>query len=119
MSKGHENLIPLDKRTKEAQREIQSKGGAASSAAQRKRKALKESMNLLLDMPIKDRRKLNKAVRAGFNEKNVDNSILVVMALFDKAVSGDIPAIKELRSLIDEAGNDSGQLEALIKGLKE
>lgn len=33
MAKGHENLIPLNKRSKEAQRKIQSMGGTACRAA--------------------------------------------------------------------------------------
>jgi len=118
-NKGHENLIPLNERTKEAQREIQSEGGIASAEVRRKRRALKETMDILLSMPIKDKRKLNKVAKMGLTDDDADNSALVVIALFDKAVSGDVPAIKELRSLIDEAGSETGQLEALIRGLKD
>lgn len=37
-----DNLIPLPKRTKEAQREIQSKGGKASCEAQREKKRMSQ-----------------------------------------------------------------------------
>lgn len=114
-----ENLIPLNKRTKEAQREIQSMGGTASARARRKRKSLKESMNALLEMTPASKRDFNKLVRAGIPLENIDNSQLIVLALFNQAKSGDVAAIKELRNLIDESGeNDVGKLETLIEGLK-
>jgi len=113
----NENLIPLDQRTKDEQREIAQMGGIASAEARRRRKALKETMNLLLEMPATDKRKLAKAVKIGFPDGEVDNSTLVVISLFEKAVGGDIPAIKELRSLIDEGGADNGKLEELLKGI--
>lgn len=119
MTNGEKNLIPLNKRTKEAQREIQSMGGTASAQARRKRKSLKESMNALLEMTPANKRDFNKLIRAGIPFENIDNSQLVVLALFNQAKSGDVAAIKELRNLIDESvENDTGKLEVLIKELK-
>jgi hypothetical protein len=45
----NENLIPLDQRTKEEQREIQKKGGQASVAARRKKRDIKKALQALLD----------------------------------------------------------------------
>jgi hypothetical protein len=45
----NENLIPLDQRTKEEQREIQKKGGQASVAARRKKRDIKKALQVLLD----------------------------------------------------------------------
>jgi hypothetical protein len=112
------NLIPFDKLTEDEQRKIRSSGGIASGASRRRRKALKETMDILLSLPVKDKRKLAKAVKFGFADDDIDNSALVVIALYEKAIDGDIPAIKELRSLIDESSGDVGQLEILIKALK-
>ena len=52
MAKGHENLIPLNKRSKEAQRKIQSMGGKACREKNRKKKSLKELTLLLLENPV-------------------------------------------------------------------
>lgn len=52
MAKGHENLIPLNKRSKEAQRKIQSMGGKACREKNRKKKTLKELTLLLLENPV-------------------------------------------------------------------
>lgn len=49
---GTKNLIPLNKRTKEAQKKIQSMGGQASKEAARRKKNLKELTLLLLENPV-------------------------------------------------------------------
>ena len=45
---GQENLKPLDKRTKEEQREIQVKGGIASGKARREKADMRKLMNMML-----------------------------------------------------------------------
>ena len=97
-----QNLVPLPKRSKEAQREIRSKGGKAGAEAKRRRKTLKESMNALLDLPISNVRDYNKVARMGINIEDIDNSQLVIVALFNRAKSGDVYAIKELREIVGE-----------------
>lgn len=52
MAKGHENLIPMQKRTAEEQRKITTAGGKASGIARRKKKNLKELTQMLLENPV-------------------------------------------------------------------
>lgn len=110
------NLLPGRITTEEAPK-LGRMGGLASAESRRKRKALKETMEVLLSLPVSDRRRLTKAAKLGLAPDDIDNSTLVAIALWDKAISGDVPAIKELRALVDEGGSDTGQLEQLIKGL--
>jgi len=109
------NLKPV--RSKSEARERGRAGGKKSGVARRQRKSLKDSMNLLLSLEITDKKRLDQALKMGFEERETDNSVLVTLALFDKAVKGDVMAIKELRSLIEETSNDTGILENLLKGL--
>ena len=120
-NKGHDNLIPLPQRTKEEQRRIAVEGGKASGEARRKRKALKESMNALLELPIVGNGIIEKMAELGIKTEDMDNSQLVVVALFQQACSGDVPAIKELRNLIgeDDAGKEQGMWEELIRGMQD
>lgn len=116
-----ENLIPLDKRTKDEQREIASKGGKASGKSRRKRKLLKDSMNALLDLSVGNKKEYNALVKMGVPVEDINNSQLIVVALFNQAKKGDVAAIKELRNLIGEDGKENegtGQIERLIEGLK-
>lgn len=116
-----EDLIPLNKRTKDEQKKIASMGGKASGKARRKRKTLKENMNALLELVPSNARDYNKLVKAGIELEDIDNSQLITLALFNEAKNGNIQAIKELRDLIGEGKeeNDSGKLTELIEGLKE
>lgn len=47
--KGQENLVPLNKRTKEEQREIQIAGGIASGKARKEKATMKKTLEMLLD----------------------------------------------------------------------
>ena len=114
------NLIPLTQRGKEEAKKIRQKGQKAQKEAQRRRKTLRESMNALLDLPISNQRDFNKVVKMGIPMEDIDNSQLIVLALFNQAKLGDVAAIKELRNLIgEEESRDTGQLDDLIRGLKE
>ena len=52
--KQNENLIPNTKRTPSELREITQKGGKASGEARRKKKALREEMEELLSITLKN-----------------------------------------------------------------
>ncbi len=116
------NLVPFDKRTESERKRIASEGGKASGAARRAKRTMREYADLLLSLPVSDRRRWNKLARAGIPPEGCDNKMLVVFALMQAAQAGDVPAVKELRNLIgedDTSTNDSGQLEDLIKGFQE
>lgn len=48
-NKGQENLIPLNERTKEEQREIARQGGIASGKARQEKATFKKTLEMLLD----------------------------------------------------------------------
>ncbi|MCI6511932.1 MAG: hypothetical protein MR435_03235 [Coprococcus catus] len=52
MSNGLENLIPLNRRTKEEQRKIQSQGGKASGESRRRKADFRKTLNMLLTAEI-------------------------------------------------------------------
>lgn len=52
MASGHENLIPLNQRTKVEQRKIASAGGKASGEARRKKADFRKTLNTLLTAEI-------------------------------------------------------------------
>lgn len=116
------NLVPF---TSEQSREEAvtngRKGGVASGQAKRRRKLLKDSMNALLELPVSSTKEYNALIKMGIDIEDIDNSQLIVLALFNRAKSGDVAAIKELRNLIGEDSSEdksAGQLERLIEGLK-
>lgn len=97
-----QNLIPLDKRAKSEQREIQAMGGRASGVSRRRKRALKEAADMYLAMPVKDKRSLNKLLRAGVDEDDADNQMLIIAGLVARAAKGDAKAAKLIFDLIGE-----------------
>lgn len=102
------NLIPNRERTPSERRRNAKKAGKASGESRRKRKALKDSMNYLLSLPIKDQKEVKRLEALGIPEEEIDNSQLIVLALFLRAKTGDVAAIKELRNLIGEDESIAG-----------
>lgn len=97
-----QNLIPLDKRAKSEQREIQAMGGRASGVSRRRKRALKEAADMYLAMPVNDKRSLNKLLRAGVDEDDADNQMLIIAGLVARAAKGDAKAAKLIFDLIGE-----------------
>ena len=98
MAKGHENLIPLNKRSKEVQREIQEKGRKANKEKWEARKTFKEELLLLLSQG--------------------DTQNKISLALIQKAMNGDTKAFEVIRDSIGEKPTDkieqSGELNNTI-----
>ena len=116
------NLVPFTSEQSHEEAVINGrKGGVASGQAKRRRKLLRDSMNALLELPVSSTKEYNALINIGIDIEDIDNSQLIVLALFNKAKSGDVAAIKELRNLIGEDSAEdksAGQLERLIEGLK-
>ena len=116
------NLVPFTSEQSREEAVINGrKGGVASGQAKRRRKLLKDSMNALLELPVSSTKEYNALIKIGIDIEDIDNSQLIVLALFNRAKSGDVAAIKELRNLIGEDNTEdksAGQLERLIEGLK-
>ncbi len=101
-----ENLVPLNRRTKSEQREIQSAGGVASGAARRRRRSLKEAADLYLSLPLADRRVWNKISRAGVAPEDIDNQMAMIAGLTAAACKGNAKAAKVVFELL---GEDAGE----------
>lgn len=86
---------------------------------------MREYADFLLSLEVHDGRKFNKMARAGVPPESCDNKMLVVFGLMQAAQSGDVAAVKELRSLIGEdmlpagsAETESGVQDSLIKAVR-
>ena len=102
-----ENLIPFSERTESEQREIQSKGGKKSGESRRKKKSMKQVMDMLLQMPASTISDYQLLADMGidlneFSETEINNMLVVNAALLSQAKTGNVKAIKELRSIIQD-----------------
>lgn len=99
------NLIPNSERTPSELREITSKGGKKSGESRRRKKTMKQVMDMLLGMPANTPQDWQLLANLGFNldeldEDTVNNILIVNAALLKNAKQGDVASIKELRSII-------------------
>ena len=100
------NLIPQSERTKEEQREIARKGGIASGKARRRKKLIKEQLELLLSLPLKDENAKKKLKQLGINADNIDNQMAMIISIWNKALKGDVQAFNSIRDTVGEKPKD-------------
>lgn len=122
MSKGKkENLIPLNKRTKEAQREIAKKGAEASNKKQAEKRLLKDTIEMMLKLQPTPQMVNECAEKFGFNPKDLQD--IITGGLINKAMSGDSRAFEVLRDTVgqkpkEEVINTNLNTDATIEELK-
>lgn len=97
---GHENLIPFNQRSKEEVREMNRKGGINSGKARREKKALKETLEYLLQQAVKDGD--GNIVKNPITQEDEDYQLRIVTKLILKAGKGDIDAIRLIQNMKGE-----------------
>ena len=107
MANGHENLIPQSERTKEEQRKIASMGGVASGVARRKKKAMRDTINLALGLrsELTDA-EIERYMRLGFADEDIDNQAKIIMGIMKLAADGDIRAAEFIRDTAGQKPKD-------------
>ena len=93
------NLVPFDERTESEQREIASAGGKASGKARRRKKSMKQKMQLLLSLPAADNDQTELSAM-GVDPDDMDNEMVLVKALFIAAAAGDTRAFDRIQDVL-------------------
>lgn len=97
-----QNLIPFNKRTKSEARESAKKGGQKSGEVRRQRKAMKDTMKMLLDLklPESDGKEQLKLMGIEEDELNIQTAILTNQV--QKALEGNLESAKFVRDTVGE-----------------
>lgn len=116
-------LIPLNERTKEEQRRIASEGGKASGAARRQRKAIKETVEMILGLPVMDRKEWNALAKMGLDPEEITQQAALAMAIIQNAKKRGSPTdLETLAKLLGEGVGKAQQETAddpITTALKE
>lgn len=91
-----ENLIPMNKRTEEEQKEIARKGGKASGAARRRKRDAKSAAQLILNLPAVENVERNLKALGVLDEEDCTNLVAIMARAYDKAMTGDVNAMRFL-----------------------
>lgn len=116
-----ENLTPFTEMSEERAREIRSMGGKASGESRKRKKAMREQAELLLSLPLKDKKAQKVLQGLGLKKGDLDNQMIIVAAMWQRAAKGDIEAATWLRDLLGEKPAEqlvmSGELNNPFKDL--
>ena len=92
-----ENLVSLADRTTEEKREIGIKGGKASGEARRRKKNMKECLQLLLSLDVKNPKVREQLAKLGIEDEQMTNEMAMMVSALNKATKGDIQAMNFVR----------------------
>ena len=119
MANGTENLIPMNQRTKEAQREIAKKGAEASNKVQNEKRTFKKAIEWLANSDIKitqgsmfDLMKAN-----GIDTSKLNTTQMATLGLWWGAVQGNSTNFKTLmegNNEITESSTETPKLQVEI-----
>jgi len=105
----NENLIPFNERTEEEQRELARMGGIASGEARRRKRDIKDTLDILLSKPFKLKNKGYKSIvtqlkSLGIDESEIDNQMAMTYALFLTTLNGSKNSVNAFNSIRDTLG---------------
>lgn len=96
MAGGNDNLIPMNERTKDEQREIATAGGKASGESRRRKRTLREIAEMLAE------RKVNMPMPDGSTEEMTYDAALI-QSMYQRAVAkGDTKAATFIAKVLGE-----------------
>ena len=96
------NLVPQAERSPSEAREMGRKGGIASGAARRRKKSMKQKMQLLLSLPAADNDQAELSAM-GVDPEDMDNEMVLVKALFLAAAEGDTKAFDRVQDVLGKS----------------
>jgi hypothetical protein len=95
----NENLKKIS--STERARELGSKGGKASAEVRRKKKNFKDTLKLMLDLPLlPSEKEFLKGHEVDEDEQTKE--MMLIVSLYRKAIKGDVAAFKEIKALKED-----------------
>ena len=112
----------FDKLTSEELVKIAQRGGIKSGEVRRKRKAMKEQMEMLLKLPLKNTKLKKQLQEIGINEEEINNQMALIVSLYQTALKGgtnSVQAFSYIQELVEKKEENktdiSNTKEILVK----
>lgn len=106
-----QNLIPFNERTPEERREIAQKGAEATNRIKKEKKSMREQLELLLSLPIKNEKIKAQLKELGIEENQMNNQMALLIAQYQKGLKGDTQAFNTLRDTSGQAITNKVEIE--------
>ena len=97
-----ENLINPNDRTSEELRAMTRKGGIKSGEARRRKKTMREALELLMYKTELNEQTKKMLKAEGVNEEDFNHQMVITRSLIAKAESGDVQAYNAICAMIGE-----------------
>jgi len=97
---------PIDDNPPERAREIRSMGGIASGVSKRRKKLIKETIETVLELPVKDKRVKDGLKRIGLTTEDMTQQTLMVLGVLKRAQNGDPYAATFIRDTLGQKEAD-------------
>lgn len=104
------NLIPNSERTPSELREITKKGGIKSGEVRRQKKTLSELAKMIAENPAPTAAK-KKLTKMGISDEDANNNACIVVAVYDKAIKGNMQAVDKWEQLVAVSKSDENKYE--------
>jgi hypothetical protein len=105
-----QNLIPFgSKGSKSEERAMQAKGGKNSGVARRRKRTVKQAMELVMSLPVSDPKIKTKLKKMGIDLEDADNQTAVAVGLMARAMKGDPKACALLFEYLDDEHSSSNE----------
>ncbi len=69
-----------------------------------------KNMKKLLNLPVTEEEELQRALRYGIKPSQLCHGMVLLMALLDAAEGGNLSAIKEIRSMLEDASSQKKEV---------
>ena len=79
-----------------------SKGGINSGKARRERKAMREQLEMLLNLPLKNEQMKEKLKELGIKKEDMNNQMAMTVSMYHQALKGNPKAYELIRDTIGE-----------------
>lgn len=115
-----EDLIPMNKRSKEEVKEIARRGGINSGITRRKKKAMKEQAELLLSLKLIDEKSKKKMREMGIDDDNLDNQMALMVSCLKKGITtGDKSILEFFRDTTEGKLKEKVEVSKVDDTIKE
>ena len=101
MATGKDNLIPMNERTADEQREIARKGGIESGKSRRRKRTMKEAAQIILKAPV-SAEKAEILKKYDIAEQDCTNIMLIMAKAIQMASEGNLKAAEFVRDTLGE-----------------
>lgn len=112
------NLIPNNERSPAEVRENGRKGGIASGKARRRKKTVKQEIDVLLSLPVKSDKNREALEALGINPDDANNQTMIVVSAYRNALKGDMRAAQLVMNRFGMSEAEKQQIKLKKEELK-